>query len=118
MIKKYEELVSKLQQSTEEHKLVWQPTSKVNEFKVTIGDTAVSISLEDSGVNNFIGSRITLGPISRLKIWNKEGKKIDEVSAAKSEFSSDYNQLSDLYETVRRSYFHVDEAIDGILSKL
>lgn len=118
MIKKYQDLVAKLQQATTDRKISWEPTSKGDEFKVNFGNSAVSVSKYEKLPNGIFGGNLTVELFSKLTLWDKDGNKIDEIIVPQNELISDYTVISNLYDTVRRSYYHVDEAIDDILNKL
>ena len=119
MIEKYQVLVSELLKATTDGKINWEPTSTTGEFKVTLGNNAVSI-YQHKSIANFICAPTTMDQETyvTLSIWDKDGNVIDDVWSVKGETDADYRTLYELFEAVRRSCNHVDEAIDVILSKL
>lgn len=118
MIKKYQSLVDKLQNATADRKISWEPTSKGDEFKVNFGNSAVSVSRYETFPDGIFGGNLTAKLLAKLTLWDKDGNKIDEIITSKDEQISDYTSISNLYDTIRRSYYHVDEAIDDILNRL
>lgn len=114
MIKKYEELVSKLKDSTAKRKLVWEKTSRENEYQTAIGGNAISVLYHEK---DFISMTLNNDETyMSLLIWNNKGENIDEVRIKEGKY--DFDVLKELYDSARRSYMKVEETLDDILSNL
>lgn len=114
MIKKYDELVSKLQSATIARKISWGKTSGHNEYQTAIGTNSVSIRFHPA-IDFGVVPDDTRTYVTML-IYNDKGENIDVITAEKGDY--DYGSLFELYECVRRASLKVDETLDEMLAVL
>lgn len=121
MIKeKYEVLIKKLVEATDNGDVEWEHTSAKDEYQAKIGENAVSIGFYDPDdlANTFIvnpnGTRPKLHYY--LSIMNSKGIEVD--SEEREPNDSGFEKLKTLYHEARRKYLKVDETLDDILNNL
>lgn len=56
--------------------------------------------------------------VYQLSIINQNGDSIFNINAVKREEENDYAILRKLHESVKKSYFKVDETIEGLLGEV
>lgn len=121
MIKeKYETLIKKLIEVTDEGKVVWEKTSSKDEYQAKIGDNAVNIGFFDPEdiTNSFIFSPNGSTPrlYYYLTVVNSDGVPVD--SESREETDAGFDKLKTLFNEARRKYLKVDETLDDILKNL
>ena len=104
---KYRELIEKILQATEQKKIVWEKTSRDDEYKSMIGASMVTTDNWDfpDGIKNV-----------DFAIWNSNGVQVDAVNAEQG--TLDYAELMKLHTAARASYLKADETIADILEHL
>lgn len=111
------ELILKLTIATLNGNLVWEETNLRNGFQVKIGRNRVSILCCDScKVASLVGGEDDDIQSGTLSILNSKGEKI-EIYTRKTN-DPGFEQLKDLFVTIRRKINKVDEVIDAILKEL
>ncbi len=121
MIKeKYETLITKLIEATDNGKIEWEKTSTKAELQTKIGVNAINVGFYDPDdlTNSFIIHTDGVMPKRHyyLDVFNSDGVQVD---SEKKEFEdSGYDQLKTLYNEARRKYLRVDETLDDILKNL
>ncbi len=121
MIKeKYETLIKRLIEVTDEGKIVWERTSSKDEYQAKIGDNAVNIGFFDPEdiANTFIFTTGVGKPklYYYLTVVNSDGVPVD--SESREESDAGFDKLKTLFNEVRRKYLRVDETLDDILKNL
>lgn len=112
---KFEKMIQRLIQKTDEGTANWQETSRPNVFALSLADFSVLLRQVDS--EEAVGIDVL------VEIVNKDGKVIDSVRDVDSvpEFGDPhewYKRMSDLYKAARRKAMGVDEALDKLLEEL
>lgn len=104
---KYRDLIEKILLATEKKKIVWEKTSRGNEYKSMIGASMVTTDNWDfpEEVNNV-----------DFAIWNSDGIQVDTVHAEQG--TPEYAEIMKLHSAARSSYLKADETIADILSHL
>lgn len=104
---KYRDLIEKILLATEQKKIVWEKTSRDNEYKSEIGASMVTTDNWDSpdGVINV-----------DFAIWNSNGVQVDTVQAEQG--TPEYAELKKLHTAARASYLKADDTIADILNHL
>jgi hypothetical protein len=88
---------------------VWTRTSSDNEFKIQFANATITTD------NWFVDNKMCFDFV----ILNQNGDTIERLSITDEDFlNSDYALLSSFYETVKNSYYKVDETIDSIIKEL
>ena len=121
MIKeKYEALIKKLIDATDNGTIVWEKTSSKDEYQTKIGQNGVNVGFFDPEdlANSFLimpnGSKPKLHYY--LNIINSEGIEVD--SEEREINDAGFDKLRTLYHEVRRKYLKVDETLDDILKNI
>ena len=121
MIKeKYEALIKKLIDATDNGTIVWEKTSSKDEYQTKIGQNGVNVGFFDPEdlANSFLimpnGSKPKLHYY--LNIINSEGIEVD--SEEREINDAGFEKLQTLYHEVRRKYLKVDETLDDILKNI
>lgn len=109
---KYQSLISALLDATAERKIKWEKINGSNEFQTVINKNTVSVHCSEHYV--------ALGDCDdktrySLHLKNKDGVIIDTYVGGNT---CTRNEPEYLYEAARRSYYKVEETIDGLISKL
>ena len=117
MIHKINDLILKLSLMTKNGSIHWEETSSRNGFQVKIGKNSVSILCCDSyKVASLVGGEDDDIQMGRLSIINSNGESIEIYTRKKND--AGFEQLKDLFVTIRRRINKVDEVIDAILKEL
>jgi hypothetical protein len=104
----YTELINKLLSKTIEKKIQWQKSSSQGEFKLQLTIGTLTINKYDESYNN--------SAVVTINIYNNSGDKIDTLYVEDS--APEYKLLDSFYSSIRRSYYRVDETIQGFFSEL
>lgn len=104
---KYRELIEKLIRATRQKKVVWEQTSRENEYRAVIGSSMVTTDNWD-----FPDTVMNVD----FAIWNSNGLRVDSVQA--TEGTEDYAEIMKLYTVARASFLRADETIADILGHL
>lgn len=104
---KYKELIEKIKTATYQKKIVWEKTSRADEFKCMIGSSMVTTDNWDSVTGiNYVD----------FAIWNSNGVQVDNVQGEIG--SAEYDVIMELYSAAKASYLKADETIADILEHL
>ena len=114
MIKKYQELVEKLNNSTVGRKITWEKASGQNEYQAMIGNNSVSMKYHPALDFTVLGNENK--EYVSLLLWNSKGDNIDEVRAERGQY--DFQPLYQLFESARRASMKVDETLDEMMASL
>ena len=110
-------LILKLILMTRNGNIVWDETSSKDGFQVKIGKNNVSILCCDSyKVVSLVGGEDDDIQMGRLSIINSKGESIEIYTRKKND--AGFEQLKDLFVTIRRRINNVDEVIDDLLKEL
>ena len=113
-MKKYDELILKLTLATMKGVVAWEVTGSRNGFQVKIGRNSVTIVCCDSyKVASLVGGEDWDIQSGTLTIINSKGESIDCYRKRKDE--DGFEQLRQLFVTIRRKVNKVDETLDEIL---
>lgn len=102
-------LIDKLKKKTESGKAIWSKTSVETEFKLELQKGAIT-------TDNWVDSQNSESLVDLL-IINANGDVIERAVFGESE-TIDYNQLIEVYELAKKSYYKVDETIKTIFDEL
>jgi hypothetical protein len=117
MMKKYDELILKLTLATMSGRITWEVTGARNGFQVKIGKNSVSIVCCDSmKLASLVGGENRDVQSGTLSIINSKGECIDCYSRRNEE--PGFEQLRQLFVTIRRRVNKVDETLEEILKEL
>lgn len=121
MIKeKYETLIKKLIEATDNGDVEWEHTSAKDEYQAKIGENAVSIGFYDPDdlANSLIVYPNGVRPQLHyyLSIMNSKGIEVD--SEEREANDPGFEKLKTLYHEARRKFLKVDETLDDILNNL
>lgn len=104
---KYKQLIEKIIAATRQKKIVWEKTSRTDEFKSMIGASMVTTdNWHDLNGIEYVD----------FAIWNSNGVKVDSVQGG--EGSVEYGEIMELYSAAKASYLKADETIADILEHL
>lgn len=113
----YDELILKLTLATMSGKIAWEVTSLRNGFQVKLGKNSVSIICCNSyQIASLVGGEESDIKSGTLTIINTIGEEIAFYTRRKDE--AGFEQLKNLFVTIRRKNNKVDEVIDEILKEL
>lgn len=113
----YDELILKLTMATMSGKISWEVNSSKNGFQVKIGKNSVTIVCCDSyKVASLVGGEDGDIQSGKLTIINLKGESIDCFSRRKED--PGFEQLRQLFVTIRRRVNKVDETLEEILKGL
>lgn len=104
---KYKQLIEKIITATRQKKIVWEKTSRADEFKSMIGSSMVTTDNWDAP------NGITYVDFA---IWNSNGVQVDSVQG--EDGSAEYEEIMVLYSAAKASYLKADETIADILEHL
>ena len=103
----YKQLIEKIITATRQKKVVWEKTSRTDEFKSMIGASMVTTdNWDDPDGIEYVD----------FAIWNSDGVQVDSVQG--EEGTADYREIMELYSAAKASYLKVDETIADILEHL
>ena len=110
---KIKSLVENLYAKTEKKEANWERIGKKDQFVLILDNGKVLI-------DKLFTSKGEL--VYQFSIININGDTIFSINALKKEAFSlepdDYSVLKDLHEVIKKSYFKVDETIDGLLGEV
>lgn len=104
-------LIDNLSSKTSKKEAKWERFGRTDKFNLLL----------DSGVVSIDKISTNKGIIYQLSISNLKGDTIYQLNGIKKEaftFDSDYDLLRDLHQNVKKSYFKVNETIDGLLGEI
>jgi hypothetical protein len=112
---KVEAMVRRIKEKTSEGQLQWEETEAEGVYQTAFTSYSVQVSLEDS--------REAQGTDVVLRIFNSEGKMIEEVRdpdlvGDKYDSPKAFKEMRELYDTARRYAMGVEQALDQILKDL
>ena len=114
---KYDELILKLTLATMSRKITWEQTCSKDGFQVNIGKNRVSILCCDSmKVMSLVENKGWEIQSAELNIINSKGESIECYRRKMGE--EGFEQLKELFVTVRRNINNVDEILDELLKEL
>ncbi len=106
------ELAMQLIRATEEGRLAWRPTARIDEFSTTIQDRySVLVSKELSGA-------------FYLQLLDEDGRELFQVSITREYVAkwthppAERDPIQRLFDLARRNALRVDQAIDEVLEGL
>jgi hypothetical protein len=107
---KAKEIFLRLHEKTKRGEINWEETEKETEFQAALPAYSIRIAREEGQDSVYY----------YLKIFNQEGKVIEEVAEIDllSEWESGQPKMRELYEMARRIAMRVEEALDSILLEL
>ena len=115
--KEYDELTLKLTLATVKGVIAWEKTNSKNGFQVKIGKNSVTIVCCDSmKLASLVGGENRDVQSGTLSIINSKGECIDCYSRRNEE--PGFEQLRQLFVTIRRRVNKVDETLEEILKEL
>jgi hypothetical protein len=108
---KANEIFLRLHEKTKRGEINWEETERETEFQAAFPAYSIRIGREED--------QYAL-PVYYLKIFNQEGKLIEEVGEKDLSGSWESGQptMGQLYELARRVAMRVEKALDSILSEL
>lgn len=105
------DLIQKLEFKTQNKEAIWARTSGDNEFKIEINNATITTDSWNANGNGVL--------CYDFVILNENGETIERFSVNEEEaYSQEYIIISKLYNTVKNSYYKVDETIDNIIAEL
>ena len=111
--KEYDELILKLTLATVKGVIAWEKTNSKNGFQVKIGKNSVTIVCCDSmKLASLVGGEDWDIQSGTLSIINSKGESIDCYRKRKDE--DGFEQLKELFVTIRRMVNTVDETLEEI----
>ena len=114
---KFDELILKLTLATMKGVIAWEKTNSENGFQVKIGKNSVTIVCCDSyKIASLVGGEDREVQSGTLTIINSKGESIDCYSRRKDDLG--FEQLRQLFVTIRRKVNKADETLDEILKGL
>ncbi|MBS7563579.1 hypothetical protein KHS38_04095 [Mucilaginibacter sp. Bleaf8] len=105
---KYIGLIKKLFEKTKSKAAIWQKSSTQGQFQLQLSSGIVTVSKYDGDYNN--------NPAVFISIYNASGDRIDTLNVESDDH--EFVLANELYSMVRRSYYKVDETIDGFFDEL
>ena len=100
------EIIPKLVDRTDQNRINWRQTPSEGTFGANIGSWSVTIST----------TRVTLGVAFGLRVYDQEGKFLDEVRASTG--TELHRSLSQLHEKAKRSALGIDRQLEGLMAEL
>lgn len=117
IMEKYNEIILKLTLKTMKGVVAWEKTGKKDGFQVKIGNNLVTISCCDSlKIASLVGGKDEDIQMGKLSIVNSKGEPIANYERKKGELG--FEQMKQLFVTIRRKINRVDEILDEILKEL
>lgn len=117
MAHKMNDLILKLTLMTRDGNLVWEETSSRNGFQVKIGKNSVSIlCCESYKVASLVGGEDNDIQVGTFSIINSKGESVEIYTKKKND--AGFEQLKELFVTIRRKHNKVEEVIDEMLKEL
>lgn len=110
---KYSTLVHCLVDSTVENRIRWQRTSRQNEYTTEVLNYSVAITSLSQGTFSIVKSQ---SEKYALTLFNEDSDLIDIIEVLLND--SDYEVMERLFCEARRSYYKVDEVLDGLIDTL
>ncbi len=106
----FKQLIAKLLDKTQKKEVIWQKTSRQDEYKLELASGALTIDKwsPDNKYNMSID----------IAIYNDRGDRIDRIAASEDEEHEDFKLLDEFHTEVRRAYYKVDETFKGIFDEL
>lgn len=110
---KAQKIFFKLHEKSKRGEINWEETEKQAEFQAALPAYSIRIGKEEDE---------TYGTFYLLKIFNQEGRMIEEIGAGDIAEGigsmTAQGQMKELHEMARRTAMRVEEALDSILSEL
>ncbi len=107
----YKLLIEKLKRKTLEKQTVWNKTSRDTEYKLNLENGAIT-------VDKWVGEDREGALYVDFAIYNDDGDRVDILTFEAQEDKEDYTFLAELYVTVNRAYYKVDETIKNIFKEM
>lgn len=106
----FKTLIAKLLVKTQKKEVIWQKSSREDEYKLELGSGALTVDKwsPDNKYNMSID----------VAIYNDRGDRIDRIAASEEEDREDFKLLDQFHTEVRRAYYKVDETFKGIFDEL
>lgn len=106
----FKTLIEKLLNKTRKREVIWQKTTREDEYKLDLDSGALTIDKwsPDNKFNMSID----------VAIYNDRGDRIDRIEVHAEDNPDDYKILDEFHSEVRRTYYKVDETFKGIFEEL
>lgn len=106
----YIELIKRLQEKTKSKEVIWQKTSRDDEYKLDLDKGAITIDKWNPEQKYYLSVDLVM--------YNDKGDKIDRILANDDGSIEDFKILEQFHTEVRRAYYKVDETIKGIFAEI
>jgi|WetSurMetagenome_2_1015567.scaffolds.fasta_scaffold393632_1 hypothetical protein len=106
----YTELLDKLLEKTKNKEVIWQKTSREDEYKLQLDIGALTIDRWKNDKN----SRESVD----VNFYNDRGDNIDRLYANEFDDPMNYAYLINLHTEIKRAYYKVDETLKGLLDEI
>jgi hypothetical protein len=104
----YKQLILKLAEKTAKKQVIWNKTTRDNEYKLSLEKGALT-------VDRWVDQETDLDSVD-LAIYNDRGDQIDRIYV--NERQEDFDLFTDFHANVRRSYYKLDETIKSIFNEI
>jgi len=106
----YTELLDKLLEKTKNKEVIWQKTSREDEYKLQLEIGALTIDRwkNDKNSREFVD----------VNFYNDRGDNIDRLYASEFDDPMNYAYLINLHTEIKRAYYKVDETLKGLLDEI
>lgn len=113
---KFNLVLDKLIEKTNEGKLEWETTANRNTFLAVLQDSAISINHTNQSANDFFDEY----NVYTFDFRNENGDVVESVAVTDvtEEDSEKYEKASQIFELARRQSLKIDKTIDHILEQL
>ena len=109
-------LVDSLCAKTKDNKARWERTGSGDQFLLNLENGKLFIDKLVLKIGG-LAYKIAITNANGEVIYNLSAKKLDSPPSSVT-FVGDYQILKDLHDTVKRSYFKVDETINGLIKEI
>ncbi|RYE13018.1 MAG: hypothetical protein EOP34_09715 [Rickettsiales bacterium] len=109
---KLKQLIILLTDKTQKKKAIWDKASGNNQFKLSISDSgiAVTINEDDSNWNR--------GTIYEVTVFNSSGYPIERFASDDNSNHEDFGLLKAFHKAASDQYYKVEETMDAILNSI
>ena len=104
------DIVTKLWERTNQHKISWEPTVNENTFLATIGDSS---SVTVTSYRSRDGDDEV-----RFRILDERGRELEEYDTDENEDDEVIEKLNDIYNEARRTALQINSRLDELLEEL
>ncbi len=115
---KFNLIIEKLLERTEEGKLKWKTTANRNTFLAVLKDNSISVSYDFGPAEEFIQAE----DIYTFDFRNENGEIVESVTVMRhnvgGEYIEEFDKAEIIYNLARQQALKVDKTVDRILEQL